>query len=220
MQQKCALIVMAKRPAAGRTKTRLSPPLRLVDSAELYNHFLQDLIPKLNQLPLTTLIAHPADPLAPAYFEQLAPNTETILQIGDTLGDRLDHVIRHCFDAGFTQVTAINSDSPTLPAAYYAAAYDCLDNPATDAVFGPCEDGGYYLIGVKQPHPPLVRNVQMSTPDVLRDTLAEAAKLNLSVELLPSWYDVDDQDALDRLRSELNQQPALAPNTHAFLKTL
>lgn len=221
MLEKRALIVMAKRPAAGNTKTRLSPPLSLEDSAELYNNFLHDLIPKLAQLDgISPIIAHPEDPLAPAYFQQLAPTVPTILQQGDTLGDRLDHVIRHCFDAGYAQVAAINSDSPTLPASYYASAFTCLNNPNTDAVFGPCFDGGYYLIGLKQPHPPLVREVQMSTPDVLRDTLAIAQRLQLNVEQLPPWYDVDDAETLQKLRHDLAEHPEWAPQTLQFLQTL
>ncbi|HFC12917.1 MAG TPA: glycosyltransferase [Anaerolineae bacterium] len=216
-----ALIVMAKRPAAGQTKTRLCPPLTLEDSAELYNNFLHDLIPKLQTLPtITTLIAHPPDDLAPAYFQQLAPDVPTILQIGDTLGERLDHVIRHCFAAGFTQVAAINSDSPTIPEQFYLQAFEQLDRADVDAVFGPCDDGGYYLIGLKQSYPPLTRNVQMSTPHVLDDTLVEAQKLGLRVQLLPTWYDVDDQEKLARLSAELTPNPALAPHTHTFLTTL
>ena len=76
---------------------------------------------------------------------------------------------------GFAQVAAINSDSPSLPAAYLAEAFTQLDQPAVDAVFGPCDDGGYYLIGWKRPHPALVRDVAMSRPDTLAQTLAVAA---------------------------------------------
>ena len=219
--KKRALIVMAKHPEAGKTKTRLSPPLTLQQSAELYNRFLHDLIPKLQRLTsITIIIAHPPHQLANAYFKRLAPTVQTIPQIGESLSERLDHVISHCFAAGFTQVAAINSDSPTIPTAYYQNAFSCLDSTSVDAVFGPCEDGGYYLIGLKQAHPTLVRNVQMSTPHVLQDSLSEAARLNLRVELLPGWYDVDDQLALDRLHSELTANPTLAPSTLQFLTSL
>ena len=61
-----------------------------------------------------------------------------------------------------------------------------------DVVLGPCEDGGYYLIGLKQPAPRLLREVRMSTDRVFADTLALAAEEGLQVEVLPEWYDVDD----------------------------
>ena len=221
MSEKRALIVMAKRPAAGNTKTRLSPPLTLEDSAELYNNFLHDLIPKLQTLDnITIIIAHPGGDSAETYFNTLAPTIQTIPQIGDTLGDRLAYVIQHCFDTGYTQVSAVNSDSPTIPISYYNECYTSLDKPEIDAVFGPCEDGGYYLIGLKSPHPTLLSNIEMSTPHVLRDSLAEADQLGLTADLLPAWYDVDDADALDRLRAELDDDSSLSPNTHRFLNTL
>ena len=96
----------------------------------------------------------------------------------------------------------MDSDSPTLPPAYITEAFSQLDG-AADVVIGPCRDGGYYLIGMKHPHPRLLREVQMSTPHVLRDTLALAAELGVRVALLPEWYDVDTVSELAELRAEL-----------------
>ena len=70
-------------------------------------------------------------------------------------------------------------------------------------MLGPCDDGGYYLIGLKHPPPRLLREVHVSSPDVLSDTLAIAAEEGLTVELLPTWYDVDDAESLERLMAEL-----------------
>jgi glycosyltransferase A (GT-A) superfamily protein (DUF2064 family) len=85
-------------------------------------------------------------------------------------------------------------------------------------VLGPAEDGGYYLIGLKRPAPRLLREVRMSTPTVLADTLAIAAEAGLRVALLPMWYDVDDVASLARLRAELASADAgVAPATRRFL---
>jgi glycosyltransferase A (GT-A) superfamily protein (DUF2064 family) len=110
----------------------------------------------------------------------------------------------------------MDSDSPTLPATSLLAAFAHLASDA-DVVLGPCDDGGYYLIGLKQPAPRLLREVQMSTPHVVADTLALAAAEGLRVKLLPAWYDVDDVAALVRLVAELAQVPAdVARQTRAF----
>jgi glycosyltransferase A (GT-A) superfamily protein (DUF2064 family) len=95
-------------------------------------------------------------------------------------------------------VAAINSDGPNLPVDYLSSAFQLLarDN---DVVMGPCEDGGYYLIGLKQPAPRLLRELRMSTEHVLDDTLALAGEGGLKVQLLPTWYDVDDVPSLARL---------------------
>lgn len=91
---------------------------------------------------------------------------------------------------------------------------------AADVVLGPCDDGGYYLAGLKRLAPRLLREVQMSTPNVVRDTLALAAEAGLIVSQLPTWYDVDTAAELDRLCAELGTLPAnRAKHTRAFLAT-
>jgi uncharacterized protein len=220
MSQK-ALLVMAKRPFPGNTKTRLTPLFDADAAADLYACFLQDVLDLVRRVPhVTPFIAYsPLDAETAAYFQALAPDFQLIPQVGDTLGERLDVVLSHCSHNGYAQVAAMNSDSPHLPAAYVADAFARLDNPATDVVFGPCEDGGYYLIGWKRPYPSLVRDVQMSTDHVLDDTLAIAAAARLNVSLLPAWYDVDEADDLLRLQAVLAADPTLAPHTHQFLST-
>jgi glycosyltransferase A (GT-A) superfamily protein (DUF2064 family) len=112
----------------------------------------------------------------------------------------------------------MNSDGPTLPSPCLTAAFERLAEGA-DVVLGPCDDGGYYLIGIKRPVPRLLREVQMSTPNVTRDTLKLAVEEGLRVELLPVWYDVDSAAALARLVGELVEAPSeVARHTRAFLE--
>lgn len=215
---KRALLVMAKRPFAGRTKTRLCPPFSLAQAAQLYDCFLRDALDIVRHLPhISPFIAY-APPEEEAYFQELAPDFERVPQLGATLGERLDFVLTETLAAGFEQVAAINSDSPTLPPTYLAQAFAQLDDDAIDVVVGPCEDGGYYLIGWKQPHPRLVREVQMSTPDVLRDTLEIARQEKLRVALLPTWYDVDTMSDLERVKADLgNSSTEFGHHTKQFL---
>jgi hypothetical protein len=71
-------------------------------------------------------------------------------------------------------------------------------------VLGPSEDGGYYLIGLKHPHHELFERIAWSTENVLAHTIERAADINLPVELLPTWYDVDDAPTLRLLCDELS----------------
>jgi glycosyltransferase A (GT-A) superfamily protein (DUF2064 family) len=151
------------------------------------------------------------------YFDTLAPDFELILQNGPDLGIRLDNVLTHYLNDGYQHVVVMDSDSPTLPPGYLTEAFTALAGDA-DVVLGPCNDGGYYLIGLKHPAPRLLREVRMSTPNVTTDTLALAAEEGLRVELLPEWYDVDDAAALARLTDEVQQSPAhVAHHTRAAL---
>ena len=236
-----ALLVMAKQPIPGRAKTRLVPPLTSDSAASLYHCFLEDILATVRAA------AHheafmPVIAYTPAaafdFFRRLAPDFWLIPQEGsaprspsarprqespahrpERLGDRLQFVLSTVLGCGLRQVAAINSDSPTLPADLLSSAFQRLDDPHVDAVFGPCADGGYYFIGVKEPPGRLVTEVQMSTPTVLRDTLVIAAEENIRVDLLPEWYDVDSAAELDRLSAELVSHPERAPATSRFLTT-
>ena len=216
---KKALVVMAKRPFPGQTKTRLVPPFTLEEAATLYESFLNDTLELARATSGTVpFVAYtPADDETEAYFRDLAPDFELMAQAGRTLGERLDGVLKECFEKGYGQVAAMNSDSPSLPLATLEEAFKRLDDADVDVVFGPCDDGGYYLIGCKRPYPRLVREVEMSTDHVLADTLAIAREEMLNVALLAPWYDVDDLAGLERVRLDVSESRDGAVQTRRFL---
>jgi hypothetical protein len=112
----------------------------------------------------------------------------------------------------------VDSDTPTLPTAYVVQAIDLLQHHGTDVVLGPTEDGGYYLIGLKQPCRSLFDGIPWSGPSVLTETLHRASRRRLRVTLLPAWFDVDTADDLRRLRRDLAAgDNNTAPHTRAFL---
>lgn len=213
---KNVLLTVAKRPAPGQTKTRLSPPLTPVQATALYECFLYDTLDVMRRaLAVQRVIAYL--PFSEqSYFTTLAPDFELLLQEGADLGTRLDNALTHYLQRGYTNAVIMDSDSPTLPVSCLEAAFAALDKGA-DVALGPCEDGGYYLIGLKRPAPRLLREVKMSTPYVVAHTLAIAREEKLTVELLPIWYDIDDRAALSRLAAELQQLPTqTAHHTRAF----
>jgi rSAM/selenodomain-associated transferase 1 len=216
-----AVIIMAKRPAPGATKTRLAVDMTMEQAASLYERFLADTICAVDDRSDCTLVIAIDQPESADYFSTVAPGAVQVLQRGETLGERLDAVMTECLDRGFTQVLAIGSDSPDLPDAHLDRAFDALDDADVDVVLGPTEDGGYYLIGWKQPWPSIVREVQMSTPSVLADTLVIAERDGVEVALAPSWYDVDEPDDLERLRASLDASDATRESRTAdFLASL
>jgi rSAM/selenodomain-associated transferase 1 len=213
------LLVVAKRPAAGGTKTRLSPPLSPQQAAELYECFLRDtldLIRSLHQVQ-PGLAYMPAT--AQAYFSALAPDFETVFQQGANLGERLDYCLSVSLQRGYQQAVIMSSDVPNLPSSFLRQAFQGLQQ--ADVVLGPCDDGGYYLIGLKRPAPRLLREVHMSTDHVTADTLVLAREEGLQVHILPTWYDVDDAETLARLRADLDGQPSwVAAHTRRGLERL
>lgn len=196
------LLVVAKQPAPGQTKTRLCPPLNSQQAADLYECFLYDTLAIMRAVPGVTpkIVYLPQD--AHNYFRDLAPDMGLSQQRGESLGERLDNLLKDVLLQGADKAVVINSDSPTLPPEYLVQAFDKLS--AADVVLGPTLDGGYYLIGMKEPYPSLLRNVQMSTQTVLQDTLDLARRTGVSTALLPEWYDVDTIDDLYRLKNDIN----------------
>jgi glycosyltransferase A (GT-A) superfamily protein (DUF2064 family) len=105
-----------------------------------------------------------------------------------------------------------DSDSPTLPGRYIAEAFRRLDE--ADVVIGPCDDGGYYLIGMRRHTPRLFAGIPWSSARVTQRTVEAAGRLDLPVFLLEPWYDVDTAADLDRLCREV----AGAPEDETFAR--
>jgi rSAM/selenodomain-associated transferase 1 len=210
-----ALIVVAKRPAPGKTKTRLSPPLSAELASALYECFLFDTLDQMRQVSDAQHVIAYLDECD--YFQRLAPDFELIPQEGHDLGERLDNALTFYLSLGYERVVIMDSDSPTLPASYLSRAFQILASDV-DVVLGPCDDGGYYLIGIKRPAPRLLREVHMSTPSVAAETIALAKEEGLSLVTLPTWYDIDDLVSLARLINEMeNLDSANMSHTRRFI---
>ena len=207
------LMVMAKQPRAGTTKTRLCPPFSPQQAAALSEALLLDTFDLAGDLAGVQLAAafSPADALP--YFEQVSPPGTILLPVdGAHIGVCLAQAFEAFFKAGFKKVIALNADGPSLPRSYLLQALDLLEDYGV--VLGPGEDGGYYLVGLKGPCPELFQGIEWSTSRVLQQTLSRADALGLRTALTPPWYDVDTIREAARLLAEL---PHLPP--HRLLHT-
>lgn len=203
----CAIAVMAKASAAGRTKTRLVPPLTYDEAADLNTAFLRDVADNVlaagSLADVTGWMAY-APAGAEGFFQTHIPATIGLIEtVKPKFGACLFHALSSLLEAGHRAVCLLNSDSPTLPVGYLVAAATALASPGDRVVLGPSTDGGYYLIGLKQPHRDLFEDIDWSTERVFRQTLAKCAAARLPVFELPAWYDVDDVGALRVLKGEL-----------------
>ena len=227
----CALAVMAKAPRAGKVKTRLSPPLTLEESAALNICFLQDTTQNIAAVSASGqsagIICYTPIGDESAFDGLLPPGFSLIPQCGDAFGERLLAAAEDILDCGYGSVCLIDSDSPTVPAAAFQQAVAELARPGDRIVLGPSHDGGYYLIGLKHPHPEPFTNIHWSTETVFAETIAAAKAANLETVILPLWYDVDDAATLAVLSDELliNIPPPFttlpgypAPRTRTFLQ--
>ena len=211
-----ALLIFARRPHPGRVKTRLSPFLSPEEAAELYDCMVRDVVTRTAGLEVDErFLFYEDDGEAKGYFRELDERLLLLPQEGAELGERLANAFAAVLRQGFMTSAVIGADSPDLPLVYISGAFERLETGAAEAVFGPTEDGGYYLAALPAPHPELFREVPWSTDQVLEVSRQRAADSGLRTVLLPRWYDVDDPSDLSRpgLRDKDND----SPRTTAFL---
>lgn len=191
------VVLFAKWPRPDRAKRRLGRDIGVAAAACLARSFLVDTLALLERSGADRVVIAYAPPAARQHFAGLARDATLVPQPRAAFGRRLERALEAGLAAG-RRVLVVGADSPTLPPAFLRAGFARLSR--ADAVLGPAEDGGYYLIGAGAPLPStLFRRVPWSTPAVARATLARAAAAGLRVALLPRWYDVDDIAGLRRL---------------------
>jgi rSAM/selenodomain-associated transferase 1 len=220
---------MAKAPRVGEAKTRLVPAWTPEQAAGLSACFIRDAVENIAaaapHAAIDGYIAHSPAGAAAEFAPLLVDGIRLLPSRRGGLGASLHDAAADLLATGYGAVCLINSDSPTLPSSLLVEAARALALPQDRIVLGPAEDGGYYLIGLKQPHARLFEEIAWSTPAVFAQTVDRAREIGLEPVVLPAWYDVDDLASLWRLDGELRDRsadggPQVAPHTSAFLRKL
>lgn len=221
MAMKPAVAVMAKAPGHGPVKSRLHAALTPERATELYRCFLLDRLDAIAALAGVQPVLAFTPPEGREMVAALAPPEFRLLpQRGPDLGARLSSLLTGLLGEGHPGAMAIDSDSPTLPMRYVREAAERLEDGSADVVLGPCEDGGYYLIGLRASQPALFADMPWSTERVLALTVERARDGNLRTYLLPPWFDVDTEPDLRRLHAEMTAAGGGPARTFAFVSNL
>jgi rSAM/selenodomain-associated transferase 1 len=192
--------VLAKAPIAGLAKTRLIPVLGASGAARLQRQMTQRAVQTALAAGLgpVTLWCTPDD--RHRFFRALHRTTGVACRVqpGGDLGSRMHAAFGvHCAHG---PLLLIGTDCPALlPRHLQRAALALLGG--ADAVFHPAEDGGYVLVGLRQPQPALFAGMAWSTAQVMSDTRARARALGLLVRELETLWDVDVPADLARLQA-------------------
>jgi rSAM/selenodomain-associated transferase 1 len=176
-----ALIVIAKDPRPGRSKTRLCPPCLPAQAADLAEAALRDTLEVVRSVGAhrhVLLLDGDDTRWREAGFEILA-------QRGAGLDERLEH--------GFAEVGCpallVGMDTPQLTGELLREGLDALGGHA--AVLGPACDGGYWSVGMSAPAPGAFRGVAMSTQDTLTRQRERFDELGLSTYEQATLRDID-----------------------------
>lgn len=206
------LCIFAKPPVPGRVKTRLAATIGAEAAAALAEAFLRDGEAAARALPWAEPVVATTGALAKGL---------TGLPVWDQgpgdLGDRMERaLLRGISRTGASMV--VGTDSPGLPRAWLDGARATLDTH--DAVLGPADDGGFWLIGLRRCPPGLLAGLPWSSAETLDATAARLAAWGLSVGWAPRWFDVDRVDDLERLAALIAAGTVEAPHTRGALAAL
>jgi hypothetical protein len=135
------------------------------------------------------------------------------LQGDGDLGARLERIIRRGLLSA-SAVVAIGADSPIITASQLDSALDKLRE--SDAVIGPCTDGGFYLLGLRRCPPGLFSNLSWSASHTLDAVTRRIEEHKLKLARIEPLFDVDVADDLAHLEEYLRHKPFVAPATRAW----
>lgn len=228
-----ALAIFARQPIPGRTKTRLIPLLGRGGAADFQAALIQDATRKVRTFTARSarvtsylfLAELPRPPRSLTSKVRASPELTILPQQGRELGKRLDSAF-HALLNQHSSAVIIGTDSPLLAPRTLRVAFGELET--CDVVFGPCPDGGYYLVGLRADgfraalgRRSIFARVRWGTAFAFRDTLRNVLDRDLSCSILTPVGDVDRPQDLLRLRRELARHAwarRLAPSTWKFVQ--
>jgi uncharacterized protein len=208
------LAIMVKAPRVGRVKTRLGTKYLPEAIVMLYRALVEDTIDLARSAHLQTVAMCPAGDERDL-TDWLPKEIEVVPQRGVGLAAGLLSTFETLCTPSRRRVIAFNADSPHLPAETLESAFAALVQ--TDVVVGPCDDGGYYLVGAKRPYPGLFDATTMGKESACGALLAQAASRELRVSIVAEHYDIDLPEDVERLARDLAHEPRRARRTAAVL---
>jgi rSAM/selenodomain-associated transferase 1 len=217
---KNCLLLFVKLPIKGQVKTRLAAQTGGDFEVELYKCFVEDIISLVNNLNVHLELCFFPPHTRLNFSEWLGEQYCYTPQVGDNLGERLKNAFDSAFKEHFSKVVVIGSDSPDLPAEFLQLAFKELESH--DAVIGPGNDGGYYLIGFSRASflPAAFDGIAWSTSAVCKKTVEILKRHKLKIYLLPEWYDVDTRSDLEKLIARNKDTAFVQSKTAAFIRNM
>lgn len=198
--------IFVKPPQPGAVKTRLIPAVGKRGAADLARAFFVDTVRSVSTLAwLNTVVASaPPRRALPITSAPVWPQGE-----GD-LGARLERVLRRALEEA-PYAVALGSDAPGMPTSRLLSARAALRD--ADAVLGPSDDGGFYLLALTSCPKGLLADLPWSSEHTFARTLARLRERGLRTKVIEPWYDVDRPDDLSRLQKQIESGEVIAPST-------
>lgn len=184
-----ALLIFTRNPVPGKCKTRLAATVGEKAALDIYVFLLQHTAAQCARLGGVKRTVYFSESLGSGAIWD-TDTFEYRLQQGADLGMRMQHAFEDAFKSGYREVIVIGSDLLDFSTSDLHNAFELLSE--NEAVLGPAQDGGYYLLGLTCPVPGIFENKSWGTKSVLKDTLADLK--NIKMALLPVRNDIDQYE--------------------------
>ena len=179
------LLIFTRNPELGKVKTRLAKTIGNEKALEVYKFLLNKTKEVTKNLAADKAVYYSVKIRKNDIWD--ASIYQKHQQIGDDLGERMHNAFKEGFNAGYDKVAIVGSDLFDITPKHIEDAFEKLDS--NDAVIGPAEDGGYYLLATNKLYPEIFKNKDWGNSTVRASTLADLQKQN--VFLLDALNDVD-----------------------------
>jgi rSAM/selenodomain-associated transferase 1 len=185
--KKHLLIIFVKNPILGHVKSRLALKIGYANALEIYNELVDKIHKIVRELNCDKQVAYSSSIETNDIWEN--DRFDKILQQGTDIGTRMYDAFNSAFQKGYENVVLIGSDIIGLQSGIIHQAFKHLEK--ADVVLGPAKDGGYYLVGMKQPRKKIFENKDWGTSKVFIQTLKTCLDLDVSVQLVTELADLD-----------------------------
>lgn len=204
-----AVIIFTRVPLPGKTKTRMMPYLTAVQCAKLHSCFLADIRKECERMEADIFVYYtPEDEERLDVLKQILGEEKNYApQKGENLGTRMYEAIADVLEMGYESCILIGTDIPEIRTEYLEKAFSVLDHKKV--VFGRTEDGGYYLVGMKQAYPEVFGLKSYGHKKVLEDTIKELEKDQIPVGYTQTLSDMDTPEDLRGYRKRMTQDRRL-----------
>jgi rSAM/selenodomain-associated transferase 1 len=202
-----AIVVFARAPVAGKSKTRLIPVLGHAGAAFLHKKLIKHTLEEITSSSTLPCILSVMPTVDDEFFIacQRQFHVELRLQRGDNLGQRMFQAFEDVLSERPWAIV-VGSDCPGLDIRDITATAKVLAGGYVDAVIGPAQDGGYYLIGLRRSDESLFVGIDWGTSRVLSTTLERIHQLGWRYELLDEKPDIDRPRDLQYVPEEIFSQ--------------
>jgi rSAM/selenodomain-associated transferase 1 len=192
------LIIFSRYPEPGKTKTRMIPALGANGASNLQRRLSEYTLKQarsLRQLREVDIAVYFAGGNSDLMRNWLGHDVSYYAQAEGDLGVKMQSALADNFANNSERVVIIGIDCPGINNNVLDSAFTALQD--NDLVLGEAEDGGYYLIGLRNLYPELFINIKWGTDRVFTTTKNFAESLALSIGVLPVLRDIDRPEDLD-----------------------